>query len=264
MKLYPLRSRIRSELLLGMFVNLAAPALVESMGDTGYDLLLIDAEHAPFGVSELEALMRAADIANLPALVRVPEVGSDIGRVLDLGAAGVMVPRIDNAAQAAEVVNRVRFAPEGTRGGGAYRACDYGNSIATYLAEANDHLLAIVQIETQSGFQSVEEIAATPGLDALCVGPVDLSLAIGHPMGSPEHIAATKRVFDVAHAHGLGTIAVCLTADDVFAMRAIGADMAFYGMDRIFALNAMKEAVAAVKEGNASTNIATSAAYPRV
>ena len=264
MKLYPLRTRIRSEFLLGMFVNLASPALVESVGDTGYDLLLLDGEHAPFGVSELEALIRAADIANLPALVRVPELGSDIGRALDLGAAGVIVPRIDTAAQAAEVVSRVRFTPDGTRGGGACRACDYGNSIAAYLAQANDHLLAIVQIETLPGFQSVEEIAATPGLDALCVGPVDLSLAIGHPMGSPEHIAATKRVFAAAHANGLASIAVCLTAEDVFTMRAAGAGMAFFGMDRIFALNAMKEAVAAVKEAKSSTTPATSAAYPRI
>jgi 2-keto-3-deoxy-L-rhamnonate aldolase RhmA len=265
MKLYSLRQRSRSEFLLGVFVNLAAPALVESMGDTGYDLLLLDGEHAPFGISELEALIRAADIANLPALVRVPELGSDIGRVLDLGAAGVMVPRIDNAAQAAEVVNRVRFAPEGTRGGGACRACDYGNSIAAYLAQANDHLLAIVQIETLPGFEAVEEIAATPGLDALCVGPVDLSMAIGHPMGSPEHIAATKRVFAAAHANGIAAIAVCLTAEDVFTMRAAGAGAAFYGMDRMFALNAMKEGVAAVKEAKSSANAsATSSAYPRI
>lgn len=251
MKLYPLREQLKSGGLLGMWVALAAPPLVESLGGTGYDLLVVDAEHAAFDLRELDGVIRAADIANLPALVRIPEVGPDIGRILDLGAAGVIVPRIDTPAQAAEVVSRCRFPPEGSRGAGVGRSGDYGMSMGPYLAQANQHLLAIVQIETRAGLEAVEEIAATPGLDGLCIGPLDLSLAIGAPIGSEPHAAAVRRIIAAAEAAGIAAVNVVFDETHVVAAEQAGAKLVIFGMDRVFAVNGARAAVAAVKAARA-------------
>ncbi|GAY22518.1 2-dehydro-3-deoxyglucarate aldolase [Sphingobium fuliginis] len=247
MRLHRMRDRLRQGGLIGMFISLPAPSLVESLGGIGFDALVLDAEHAAFGIAELEALIRAADVAGLPALVRVAAIGPDIGRALDLGAAGVIVPRVESVAQAERIVAEVRFPPDGARGAGAVRACDYGASLQPYLEQANDHLAAIVQIETLAGLDMVEQIAAVPGIDGLCMGPFDLAVSIGHPVGSPAHAAAMDRICRAARDAAIAGIAVCATARQVRHARDAGAKLAIFGMDRMFALQAAAAAAASIE-----------------
>jgi 2-keto-3-deoxy-L-rhamnonate aldolase RhmA len=255
MKFYPLRKRIKENFLLGTFITLPSPALVESMGPIGFDILCLDAEHGALGIVELEDLIRAADLANLPALVRVQDVGAEISRVLDLGAAGIIVPRVETAEQAREVVQRARYAPEGGRGAGAGRASDYGMQLQSYLTTANQNLLVIVQIETARGLAAVDEIAAVPGLDGLCMGPLDLSISMGQTMDSPAHAAAIKRIFDAAKRNELAAITALGDVDAVSAARDEGFSMVFFSAERFFLLQAMHEAAAAVAK---SRTVATS------
>jgi 2-keto-3-deoxy-L-rhamnonate aldolase RhmA len=247
MKFHSLRQRIKQEFLVGTFVSISAPDLVESMGQAGFDYLCLEGEHCAYGISQMEALIRAADIAGLPAVVRIAELGPDISRVLDLGAAGVMVPRIETVAEAREVVRRARYAPEGERGTGPGRATDYGAQILSYLANANKNILVIVQIETRKGLEAVEEITAVPGIDAVCVGPFDLSMAIGAPMGSPAHTEAVQQINNTAKRNGLAVVTVCLTSESIIAARNSGDNMVIFGSDRFFLIRGAQEAVAAAR-----------------
>ena len=247
MATYPFREKVKNGFLLGMFVSLNSPALVESLGTTGFDFVGFDAEHAPFGIAELENLIRAADIAGLPALVRVPEVGPYIGRVLDLGAAGVIVPRVETADQAREVVGRVRYPPDGYRGAGAGRAAAYGGSIVDHVNDANRSLLAIVQIETEAGLAAAEDIAAIPGIDGLLVGPFDLSISLGCSVGSPAHTDAMRRIFAAANRHNIAAGTFCMTAEQAAQACRDGLGLAVFGLDRIFLVSAATEGAAAVR-----------------
>lgn len=247
MKLYPLRQRVRQEFLVGTFVTVSAPDLVESMGQIGLDFVLLDGEHCAFGMAEMEALIRGADIADLPAVVRVAELGPDISKVLDLGAAGIMVPRIETTLEAQEVVRRSRYAPDGDRGVGPGRAAGYGAGMKSYIENANENLLVIVQIETAKGLENVAEITAVPGIDAVCVGPFDLAMAIGAPMGSPPLTEAIRKINETAKQNGLATLAVCATSEAVITARDAGDRMVIFGSERFFLLGAAQKAIAALR-----------------
>ena len=242
--MYPLRNRCKEEFLLGTFITLFAPDLVESMGSIGLDFLCVEGEHSAFGISQVEQLIRAANLADIPALVRVAELGPDISRVLDLGAAGVVVPRIETVEEAREVVRRSRYAPEGERGSGPGRATAYGARVQPYLQHANANLLVVIQIETVKGFEAVNEITAVPGIDAVCVGPFDLALSMGEPMGSPALLDAIREINTVAKRNGLSVMSVAPSAEIALGARQAGDNMVILGADRLFLMHGVNQLVA--------------------
>jgi 4-hydroxy-2-oxoheptanedioate aldolase len=217
------RQSLRGAPIVGTFVSIGHPAIVEILGRSGFEAVCIDSEHAPFGAPGIEELIRAADIVGVPALVRVSGLGPEIGRALDSGAAGVLVPMVESAAQAASVVAAVRYPPAGVRGAGPGRATAWGIDFAGYLARADDEVAAIVQIETLAGVENVEAILAVPGLDMVFVGPGDLSVSLGVAGGSPEHTAAIRRVVDAAQAAGVPVGMFCMTPEAVAQWAALGA-----------------------------------------
>lgn len=245
MKLYPLRQRVNSEFLLGTFITIYAPDLVESMGSSGFDFVCLEGEHSAYGMAQLENLIRAANVAELPALVRVEELGPEIARVLDMGAAGVVVPRIETVEEAREVVRRARYAPEGERGSGPGRATRYGAQIQAYLQNANKSLLVIIQIETAKGLKAVNDIAAVAGIDGICVGPFDLALSLGEAIGSPALGQAIQQINDTARRQGLATVSVAPTAEAVSAARDAGDNMVIFGADRLFFTHGLRVLLAA-------------------
>lgn len=231
MPFHHLRSRVAAEPVIATSVAIPSAMVVEALGSSSFDAVLLDAEHSPFSVETLESLLRAADLRPIAAIVRVPEVGSYISRALDLGAAGVIVPRIETAAQAAEVVERARYAPLGKRGAGTGRGQAYGAGLAEYVAAANDELLVAIQIESADGLAHADEILATPGLDAVVIGPFDLATSLGVALGSPEHRAAIAEIFAAADRHGVAKGAFVFSADDVAGYLADGATLLMIGMD---------------------------------
>lgn len=233
---YALRERARSGHLVGTFVGLSAPAAVEVLGSSGFEILCLDAEHSALGAADLQGLIRAADVTRTPAIVRVPELGPDLGVVLDSGAAGVVVPRVETAGQAREAVSRVRYPPVGTRGAGPGRVTGYGADLVEYIDKANDAVLLVLQIETWEGVQNVEEIAAVEGVDVIFVGPGDLAVSLGTTPGSEAHADAITRVLDVAASSGVRTGIFCSTPAQVeqYAARGVSfflvsADVSFLG-----------------------------------
>ena len=183
-----LRSRLRDgTVTTSMFSIVPSPVIVEMVGLAGFDSVIIDMEHGPIGIDRLTSLVVAAELRGMHAIVRVPECRTPlIGAALDVGAAGVLVPQIENPEDARFAVAASRFAPEGNRGVNPWvRAADYGRR-SDWLASANSETAVMVMVEGKGGLQNLDGILAVPGLDAIFLGPVDMANSLGVP-GQPEH-----------------------------------------------------------------------------
>ncbi len=227
----------------GLFIELASPESVEMAGWSGWDHCVIDCEHAPIDNAMLGAMLRAARI---PAYVRVPNSNAEsIQGALDNGANGVIVPRLQSAAEAARVVEAARFFPEGKRGvNHMVRAAKYSlEPVAEYLAKASSQTRVIVQIETAPALAEVEQIAATTGVDELFIGPYDLSQALEIPgqVLDEKLLAAGKRIIAAAHAEKR---AVSVFVNDDEAARRwmeLGTDSLHYSADAYLLAQTLKK-----------------------
>lgn len=177
-----LRERVLTgEPMFGVAAQLGSSLTVEMIGQAGFDWTWIDLEHGTGDYSELVHQVQVARLGPAPAIVRI--AWNDpirFKRVLDLGAAGIMVPYVNTAEEAAQAAASMRYQPEGIRGvAGSPPACGFGLGFDDYYAKANDNLLTVVQIETVEAVENAEAIAAVPGVDVLFVGPMDLSINMG-------------------------------------------------------------------------------------
>jgi 4-hydroxy-2-oxoheptanedioate aldolase len=204
------RGRLRGRLAaghatVGTFVGAASPITAEACAAAGVDWLVLDLEHGSGGEEQVRQVVPAAGAYGVPTVVRVESAERiRIGRVLDLGAAGVMLPRMDTAAEVAQAVRHLRYPPAGDRGVATYnRACRFALDPGA-LGRAGDEVLGVVQIESASALEQVEQIAALDGVDVLFVGPQDLSFNLGVPfdLQSPTYLAAVERVRAAARRHG--------------------------------------------------------------
>jgi 4-hydroxy-2-oxoheptanedioate aldolase len=188
--------------LLGLFVKMPCAATIEIAGHEGFDLVVIDMEHGASDMAELEHHLRAADGCGLPALVRVSSGASpDVLRSLDAGAHGIVFPHVSSAAEAERAVEATRYPPRGTRSlAMSTRAARYGRrSIAEHLAESERAVAVVAQIESREGLERTAEIAATPTLDAILIGPADLSASLGRA-ADPDHPDVTQATERIAAA----------------------------------------------------------------
>lgn len=202
-----LKERVRAGgPLWGTFVNLGSPLTAEIIGQTGYDWVILDLEHGSGDERDTLPQMQALEHTAAVPLVRI-EINHRprAHRVLDFGAAGVMVPRVDTAEQARDAVASMRYAPAGQRGIALMnRACGFGARTAAYFAAANEQLLTIVQIESTDAVEQAGAIAAVDGVDVLFVGPADLSQSMGifGQYHDPGFLEAVRRTGAAAKTHG--------------------------------------------------------------
>jgi 2-keto-3-deoxy-L-rhamnonate aldolase RhmA len=187
-----LRRKAQSNVALGTFlIELPCSATLATLGVAGFDFVVIDLEHSGIDFSTLEQLIRAAHAAGLAALVR--PLGSElsaIGKILDIGANGIMAPHVNSAEKARQVVEQARFPPRGSR---SFSPISRFDSLRNPIRELGDATYVIVQIEGRRGIEQVGEIAAVPGLDAVFVGPYDLALSLNAPPGGSEVFAAARK-----------------------------------------------------------------------
>ena len=198
----------------GLLALSGSPQLVEMGGFLGMDFVLLDMEHSDgVGTAEVLHLIRAADAARIPALVRVPRNEPElIQRVLDFGAAGICVPHVSSPADAARAIAHVKFPPAGKRSTCPYtRAGSYGGrgDVAGYTADANQETVVMVLVEDPEGVAVLDQIVAVPGLDVIGIGLSDLARALGLPgdTRSPELDLARRRSAALARRHGLAASA---------------------------------------------------------
>jgi 4-hydroxy-2-oxoheptanedioate aldolase len=206
------RRLLAKELQIGLWCSLGSNIAAEIVGDSGFDWMLLDTEHAPNEPPDVLAQLQAFAVGTAQVVVR--PAWNDavlIKRLLDIGAQTLLVPFVQNAEEARRAVAACRYPPAGIRGittGG--RASRYGRA-ASYLKEADQQVCLLVQAETLGAIDRIPEIAAVDGVDGVFVGPSDLSASMGH-IGNPLHPevqraieTAAKRINDAGKAAGILT-----------------------------------------------------------
>jgi 4-hydroxy-2-oxoheptanedioate aldolase len=173
---------------IGMWVASGSPYCAEICAGSGLDWLLIDCEHSPNDVGTLLPQLQAVAAYPVHVVVRPPVADRVIiKQLLDIGVRNLLVPMIDTAEQAREVIEATRYPPRGVRGVGAALArASRWSRIPGYLQHADDGIGVVVQVESERGLAEIESIAAVDGVDGIFIGPSDLAASLGH-LGHPEH-----------------------------------------------------------------------------
>ncbi len=181
------------------------PAFVEIAGYSGMDFVILDMEHGPAGIEQMQNHIRAAQCSGAVPIVRVG-CTEEISKALDIGAGGVQIPQIGTAGEAEAAVREAKFYPTGSRGVCRFvRAARYSvTERERYFPEANETLV-IVQLEGQEAMENLDEIMEVPGIDVLFIGPYDLSQSLGIPGQTmhPQVIRQMKKIVEAAHRKGL-------------------------------------------------------------
>lgn len=240
---------------VGTWIMSASPIVCEAMGYAGFDWGVIDMEHTPLDLMDLVHMLQAVSGTKLVPVVRVPWNDTvNIKRVLDAGATTLLVPFVQNAEEAAAAVAATRYPPDGRRGMAAMsRASKFGTT-PNYLATANAQMSVIVQLETVEAIAHLEAIAAVPGVDALFIGPGDLSGTMGHvgQLTHPDVLAVTADAVARAKALGKPIGTVGGTNEVVAQYRAIGFDFVAIASDLGLLMRSAQAALAGVRSGGAA------------
>jgi 4-hydroxy-2-oxoheptanedioate aldolase len=220
---------LNGEAQIGLWLGLANAYTAEICAGAGFDWLLIDGEHAPNDIPVMAAQLQAIAASGSHAVVR-PPIGEPwiIKQLLDIGAQTILVPMVETAPQARELVQAMRYPPHGVRGVGAALArASAFNRIPDYLATANDETCLLVQLESRAGLAALEEIAAVDGVDGIFIGPADLAADMGHlgKPGVPEVQAAVEDA--IMRIQKCGNAAGILTSDTQLAARYLELGAAF-------------------------------------
>lgn len=230
------KQRLHSgEVQIGLWLGLADAYCAELAANAGFDWLLIDGEHAPNHLHGMLGQLQAIAPYPSQALIR-PVIGDSalIKQLLDIGAQTLLVPMVESAAQARDLVRAMRYPPQGMRGvGSALARASRWNSIPGYLDQADEQMCLLVQIENREGLANLDEIAAVEGVDGVFIGPADLSASLGH-RGNPGHADVQAAIEDaITRIVQSGKAAGILSADENLARRYIelGATFVAVGVD---------------------------------
>ena len=196
------------QFVYGPFMKTADPMFVEAVGMAGFDFVILDMEHGPVSFEDQQNNIRAAALAGLVPIIRVPNTDENtIATALDIGAMGVQVPQVKNARQARQIVNSSRFYPYGMRGVCRFvRAAEYSRMDRKKYFEASKDLLVIIQLEGADAIANLDEILDLDGIDILFVGPYDLSQSLGVPGEVENEIVIEKMKSIIARAQEKGKV----------------------------------------------------------
>ena len=208
---------------IGLWLGLADPYAAELCATAGFDWLLVDGEHGPNDLRSMLAVLQA--VAAYPAhpVVRVPQGDAAlIKQVLEIGATTLLVPMVETAEQARQLVRATRYPPQGMRGVGSGLArSSRWSAYPRYLQDANDQVCLLVQVETAAALEQVEAIAAVDGVDGVFIGPADLSASMGY-LGQPGHPSVRAAIEQaLARILAAGKAPGILTLDEALARHYI-------------------------------------------
>lgn len=242
---------------IGGWLSIGNAYTAEVMSGMGFDWLCVDMQHGMLSYDDLTYMLPAISTQDTIPFVRVPwNEPYEIMKALDAGAYGVIVPMVNNAEEAAQAVAACRYPPDGNRSFGPIRAALYGGR--GYAAEANGQIACIAMVETAEGIDKLDEIAATPGLDAIYIGPSDLGYALGlgpAAFDDPLHVETVGRIFAACRANGVaagihaGSLAFtrkCL--EQGFNLVTLGSDAGFMGQAARRDLAAARQGAVAERE----------------
>jgi 4-hydroxy-2-oxoheptanedioate aldolase len=252
-----LRTRaLAGETLFGTFLNLGSIQAAEACARAGLDWVLVDLEHGSGTEADLLPQLTAIAGGGATALVRVEEgTRLRIGRALDLGADGVMVPQVNSAASAHDIASWLRFPPSGKRGVALFtRGLGYAAGGHDSVDTRNEEIVGIVQIESRAGVEAAVDMAAIEGIDVLFVGPADLSHALGirGQLDHPEFEAAIRVVADAARTHGKAAGIMLWKPEEVSRYAALGYTFFSLSTDGAMLNAAVKAALQAGRAASSS------------
>jgi len=240
---------------IGLWLGLADPYAAEALAGTGFDWLLIDGEHAPNDLRQTLAQLQA--VAPYPVHPVARPVSGDtalIKQLLDIGAQTLLVPMVETAEQAKQIVQATRYPPAGIRGVGSSLArSSRWDQIENYLQLADEQICILVQVETKTGLENLQAITDVEGVDGVFFGPADLSASLGH-LGNPLHpvvqeaiVNGIKTVCQSGKAPGI------LMSDQTLARQylELGARFVAVGVDTSLLVRAATELANAFKPGAA-------------
>ena len=235
--------RLRSnEVLTGTLVSLPSPEICELLANVGYDWLFIDAEHGAFNPQQAQTMLQAA--TPTPCLIRVPADETIwLKKALDIGAVGVIVPQVHNATQAKKIITNCKYAPAGDRGVGIGRAHKYGIDFERYLKNANEETAVVLQAESSEAVENINAIVALEGIDAILIGPYDLSASLGKP-GEIDHPivqAAITKIIEACQNAKISMGIFGVSADAVLPYKEKGFSLLTVGIDTMFLIDSAKE-----------------------
>ena len=229
------RERLRrGDRLVGTIVSLDSPEIVEILAASGFDWLFFDAEHAPLTTIAMQRLLQAA--GDIPCVIRLADdTNTSIKKALDIGAAGIIVPQVNSAAQAEAIVRGAKYAPVGSRGIGIARANLYGLNLGEYIARANDTTAVIVQAEHIDAVRNIDAIAGVGGVDAVFVGPNDLAASMNKTgqFSDPQVTQAIDRITEACVAQHTRLGIFGLSEEAMRAHIDHGYTLLLYGVDTV-------------------------------
>jgi 4-hydroxy-2-oxoheptanedioate aldolase len=209
------------EVLYGTWVQTPSPEVVEILGWSGWDFVILDLEHGPYGPEGLPHLIRAAEAAETAPFVRVPFTApQEVGKALDLGAAGIVIPGVRSADDGAAAVRLTRFPPHGSRGSSpSTRQLHYSAvPFATLTATDAPQPLMVLQVEARLAMSDLGSILAIQGLDVVFIGPYDLSTSLGLP-GQFDHPKVREAISEIVEKAGEHGVAVGIWVPDAPSAR---------------------------------------------
>jgi 2-keto-3-deoxy-L-rhamnonate aldolase RhmA len=228
------------------------PGLAQIAKQAGAEFILFDMEHSCAGIDVIKQQIAWCRGIDIVPLVRVPTAQYHfVARALDAGALGIMVPMVETAQQARDIVSWTRYPPEGRRGAvfGAAHDDYSGGAIKDKVASAKDRCLVMIQVETEIGVEHVEDIAAVDGVDCICIGYADLSnfLGVAGELQHPKYLGAVRRIAAAAQKHN--RILATAAPNEVFAREyeAMGFRMFFFGTDAYLLQSALAQRIAAMR-----------------
>ncbi|MEL7282230.1 MAG: HpcH/HpaI aldolase/citrate lyase family protein [Pseudomonadota bacterium] len=234
--------------LYGCWAGFADPYATEVMGTAGFDWLVIDGEHAPNDLRSITAQLQVLRASTSHPVVRLP-MGEDwlIKQVLDAGAQTLLIPMVESAAQAEALVRATRYPPEGIRGSGAALArASMFSKLPDYTVTANAQICLLVQVETVSGIEAMEDILTVEGVDGVFIGPSDLGADMGYP-GESRAAPVQAAIKDaLGRIKAAGKAAGCLAVDDETAQKYVewGAQFLAVGIDVLLLATAARQLAA--------------------
>jgi 2-keto-3-deoxy-L-rhamnonate aldolase RhmA len=189
----------QNDLLLGTMLTLPSPELAEMISSCGYDWLFMDGEHGNLSTLDWQRMLQAV-AGRSAAIIRVATNSErEIKKILDIGADGIIAPQVNTADEARHVVACCKYPPQGIRGVGLARAQGYGRNFADYMGSANASIAVIIQAEHIDAVNNIEEIVEVDGIDAVFIGPYDLSASMGL-MGQVDHPEVLEAIDSVGRA----------------------------------------------------------------
>lgn len=236
------------EAQLGYLQTMPVPGITEILGHVGYDFVMLDGEHSPLLPADMENLSRAAEVSGICPIVRVPGSHSrDICRLLDAGAAGIILPNVRRVEEVEEALDAARYLPAGNRGLSMPRQAGHGAMpMPEFVGYANQNLLFAVQIETLEALENIDAILAVEGVDVALLGPLDMSAALGvlGQFDHPKMADARQKIVAACVKNGVAPGTFALGPGQVGGLKEQGFRFILLGADLMFLRQAAAQSLA--------------------